>query len=76
MGQARTHGAVWARAPGFSRCGPGPMMSADLGPGWDTGVQGSDLQEIFASHIQGGTSDQRDVDTFGVTEPNKTPGSH
>lgn len=52
------------------------MMPVDPSPGWATGVQESDPQEISAPHIQGGTSVQRDVDTFGVTEPNKTPGSH
>jgi (2Fe-2S) ferredoxin len=43
---------------------------------WYAGVQASDLEEIFRSHIVGGVPVDRLRYDPGVKGPNKKPGAH
>jgi (2Fe-2S) ferredoxin len=58
----------------FSQCGHGPMIVVYPEDVWYTGVQESDLQEIFESHILGGKPVERLRYSPGVPGPNKLPG--
>jgi (2Fe-2S) ferredoxin len=60
----------------FSQCGHGPMIVVYPDDVWYCGVQQSDLQEIFESHIVEGRPVQRLVYDPGVKGPNKKPGFH
>ena len=60
----------------FSQCGHGPTFVVYPGNVWDGGVQESDLQEIFESHIAGGKPVERLVYDPGVKGGNKKPGAH
>jgi (2Fe-2S) ferredoxin len=60
----------------FSQCGHGPMIVVYPDDVWYCGVQQSDLQEIFESHIVGGRPVQRLVYDPGVQGPNEKPGFH
>jgi (2Fe-2S) ferredoxin len=60
----------------FSQCGHGPMIVVYPDDVWYCGVQQSDLQEIFESHIVGGRPVQRLVYDPDVKGPNKKPGFH
>lgn len=60
----------------FSQCGHGPMMVVYPEDVWYAGVQESDLQEIFESHILGGRPVARLLYAPGVKGPNKKPGYH
>jgi (2Fe-2S) ferredoxin len=59
----------------FSQCGWGPMMVVYPDDVWYCGVRSSDLPEIFASHIVGGTPVARLLYRPGVQGPNKKPGA-
>jgi (2Fe-2S) ferredoxin len=59
----------------FSQCGHGPMMVVYPDDVWYAGVQESDLQEIFESHILGGKPVERLLYNPGVKGPNKLPGT-
>ncbi|PYM93712.1 MAG: ferredoxin [Candidatus Rokuibacteriota bacterium] len=58
----------------FSQCGHGPMMVVYPDNVWYAGVQESDLQEIFESHIKGGKPVARLMYEPGVRGANKKPG--
>jgi (2Fe-2S) ferredoxin len=60
----------------FSQCGWGPMMVVYPDDVWYGGVQASDLQEIFDSHIVGGKPVERLRYRPGVKGANKKPGAH
>ena len=60
----------------FSQCGHGPMMVVYPDDVWYEGVQESDLQEIFESHIRDGRPVKRLLYEPGVKGPNKKPGTH
>jgi len=60
----------------FSQCGHGPMMVVYPDNVWYHGVQAGDLQEIFDSHIKGGTPVKRLLYEPGVKGANKTPDAH
>ena len=60
----------------FSQCGHGPMMVVYPENVWYSGVQASDLQEIFESHILGGKPVERLVYDPGVKGANKTPDAY
>jgi (2Fe-2S) ferredoxin len=60
----------------FSQCGHGPMIVVYPDDVWYHGVQESDLQEIFESHIVGGKPVDRLVYDPGVKGANKVPGTH
>ena len=60
----------------FSQCGHGPMMVVYPDDVWYHGVQASDLQEIFESHILGGKPVDRLRYEPGVKGANKKPGVH
>jgi (2Fe-2S) ferredoxin len=55
----------------FSQCGHGPMMVVYPDDVWYAGVQASDLQEIFESHIVGGKPVERLRYEPGVKGANK-----
>jgi (2Fe-2S) ferredoxin len=55
----------------FSQCGWGPMLVVYPDDVWYAGVQESDLQEIFESHIVGGKPVARLVYDPGVKGANK-----
>ena len=58
----------------FSQCGHGPMIVTYPDNVWYAGVQESDLQEIFESHIVVGRPVERLRYEPGVKGPNKLPG--
>ena len=58
----------------FSQCGHGPMIVVYPDDVWYHGVQASDLEEIFESHIVGGKPVERLVYNPGVKGANKVPG--
>jgi (2Fe-2S) ferredoxin len=58
----------------FSQCGHGPMMVVYPDDVWYAGVQASDLQEIFESHIVGGKPVERLRYAPGVKGANKKKG--
>ena len=60
----------------FSQCGHGPMMVVYPDDVWYSGVQASDLQEIFESHIVRGEPVKRLRYEPGVKGANKKPGTH
>ena len=60
----------------FSQCGHGPMMVVYPDDVWYAGVQASDLQEIFESHIRDGKPVERLRYDPGIKGPNKKPGCH
>ena len=60
----------------FSQCGHGPMMVVYPDDVWYAGVQASDLQEIFESHIVRGEPVKRLRYEPGVKGANKKPGAH
>jgi (2Fe-2S) ferredoxin len=60
----------------FSQCGHGPMIVVYPENVWYAGVQASDLEEIFRSHIVGGTPVDRLRYDPGVKGANKKPGAH
>lgn len=60
----------------FSQCGHGPMIVVYPDDVWYAGVQASDLEEIFRSHIVGGVPVERLRYNPGVKGPNKKPGAH
>jgi (2Fe-2S) ferredoxin len=60
----------------FSQCGHGPMMVVYPDDVWYAGVQASDLQEIFESHIRDGKPLERLRYDPGVKGANKKPGYH
>jgi (2Fe-2S) ferredoxin len=75
--KAKLHADVRVNKAGcFSQCGWGPMMVVYPDDVWYCGVQQSDLQEIFQSHIVGGKPVDRLVYKPGVTGANKKPGAH
>jgi (2Fe-2S) ferredoxin len=55
----------------FSQCGHGPMIVVYPDNVWYAGVQDSDLDEIFQSHIVGGKPVARLVYDPGVKGANK-----
>ncbi len=55
----------------FSQCGHGPMIVVYPEDVWYCGVRESDLQEIFDSHILGGTPVKRLIYDPGVPGANK-----
>jgi (2Fe-2S) ferredoxin len=60
----------------FSQCGHGPMLVVYPDDVWYAGVQESDLEEIFRSHILGGVPVERLRYAPGVKGANKKPGTH
>ena len=58
----------------FSQCGHGPMMVVYPDDVWYAGVQASDLQEIFESHIVGGKPVERLRYAPGLKGANKKKG--
>ena len=58
----------------FSQCGHGPMMVVYPDNVWYSGVQESDLKEIFESHIRDGKPVTRLIYDPGVKGANKKPG--
>jgi (2Fe-2S) ferredoxin len=60
----------------FSQCGHGPMLVIYPDDVWYAGVQESDLEEIFRSHILGGVPVERLRYAPGVKGANKKPGTH
>jgi (2Fe-2S) ferredoxin len=60
----------------FSQCGHGPMIVVYPDDVWYAGVQASDLQEIFESHIRRGTPVDRLRYEPPVKGANKKPGVH
>lgn len=75
--RARLHTEVRVNKAGcFSQCGHGPMLVVYPDDVWYAGVQATDLQEIFESHVLNGKPVERLVYDPGVKGSNKMPGAH